>query len=181
MDRVLSAEKFSLVFASFGAWLNHRARAVLGSLPYVLRFSPELFPLPLSFAACRWRSAAYRIYLRTGRQKKHRPLLPVISVANTFLRDKVLVLQKRLHIIANVGDCTRPKKKVPCPAATLNACDALMPIIQSASLRACAERNRLSYRLPAFRFCSPSRIALSVRLFIHKRTKGLPHPIYWYM
>ena len=64
--------------------LNHRVTAVLGSLPYVLRFSPVLFPLPLSFAACRWRAAAYRTWLRIVQQRKHCPLLPVISVANTF-------------------------------------------------------------------------------------------------
>ena len=65
--------------------LNHRATAVLGLLPYVLRFSPVLFPLPLSFAACRWRAAVHRICLRIVPQKLHFPLLPVISVANTFV------------------------------------------------------------------------------------------------
>ena len=68
----------------FGAWLGHRATAVLGSLPYALRFSPVPFPLPLSFATCRWRAAAYRTCLRIVQQRKHCPLLPVISVANTF-------------------------------------------------------------------------------------------------
>ena len=34
----------------------------------------------------------------------------------------------RVPIIANVGDCTRPKEKMPCPAATLKACVPFMPI-----------------------------------------------------
>ena len=38
------------------------------------------------------------------------------------------ILTKRVHIIANVGDCTRPKENIPCPAATLKACVPLIPI-----------------------------------------------------
>ena len=36
--------------------------------------------------------------------------------------------------------CTRPSDQTPRPAATASACEALIPTIQSASLRALAER-----------------------------------------
>ena len=42
--------------------------------------------------------------------------------------------------MANVGVCTRPSENTPRPAARLSACEPLMPMSQSASLRALAER-----------------------------------------
>ena len=50
----------------------------------------------------------------------------------------------RRQTIANVGVCTRPREYVPFPAAMVRAWVALMPTSQSASLRALADRKRLS-------------------------------------
>ena len=70
--------------------------------------------------------------------------IPPLAVATLSCQNlvgtKFLFSKKRLHIITSVGVCTLPNENTPCPAATLNAWVAFIPISQSASLRDLAER-----------------------------------------
>ena len=140
MESVLSAEKFSLLLASFCKVV----RSYKSGGSWLVSFLSTDFTVscPVAFTLCNAAMASGCCsHLAHDWAEKLTPLLAVVAFScQNLVGTKSLFSKKRLHIITSVGVCTRPSENTPCPAATLNAWVAFIPINQSASLRACAER-----------------------------------------
>ena len=99
-----------------------------------------------------------------------------VTVQNSW-GTKRRMASSRSTMRARVGVCTRPAESWAL-YLHVRARVTLRPTSQSASLRARAERNRLSYSAAGRRWVKPSRMALSVWEEIHSRLAGPFHPAF---